>query len=193
MRRALLRSSCSLAACPADDRTSMDAGNDVPRIARDAPDAREPVDVGPVGERIREAETGAGRRGCTFGRGAMPAEAMGLESPLGEDIRIRRLTLVMQERRSLDPPVGSSRAARGPDASRFASPITARSSGSSRPGTTCPRSPAVTRTRGRCATGSTRAARARRGHGGRGTQRRVLRGNPSGGLRRRARFAMPSA
>lgn len=102
MRRATLLAACLLVACPSSS-DPVDAGADAPRMGRDAgPDARPAFDAGPIGPRIPESEASTARAGCSFARGAMPAETVGAEYPLGDDIPIRHFILIMQENRSFD-------------------------------------------------------------------------------------------
>lgn len=61
------------------------------------------ADSGPlVYDRIPEAEAEAGRESCAFDRGAMPWETIGEPWPIGDDIPIDHVILVMQENRSFD-------------------------------------------------------------------------------------------
>jgi phospholipase C len=44
----------------------------------------------------------ASRGACTFGRGSMPAETLGSELPVGDDIPVKTVVVLMQENRSFD-------------------------------------------------------------------------------------------
>ncbi|MEM9190283.1 MAG: alkaline phosphatase family protein, partial [Myxococcota bacterium] len=87
-----------LSACDDSDETSPDATVDAGSDA--ATRTVEPMPEIP--NRVSEAEAGAGRAGCRFGRGAMPWETVGEEFPLGDDIPIDTFVFVMQENRSFD-------------------------------------------------------------------------------------------
>jgi len=52
--------------------------------------------------RVPEAEASASRAACDFGRGSFPAETVGQEHPIGDDIPIEHFLVVMQENRSFD-------------------------------------------------------------------------------------------
>ncbi len=58
-------------------------------------------DAGPI-TRIPEAEAAANRAACAYGPGAFPAETIGAEHPIGDEIPIQRFILLMQENRSFD-------------------------------------------------------------------------------------------
>src|SRR5687768_7984917 len=49
-----------------------------------------------------DGQAAAQRAACTFHRGAMPAETLGASAPLGEDIPIDTVVILMQENRSFD-------------------------------------------------------------------------------------------
>jgi phospholipase C len=53
-------------------------------------------------ERIRESLTKTLRDQCTFRRGSMPAQSLGKEIPLGDDIPIQNIVVFTQENRSFD-------------------------------------------------------------------------------------------
>ncbi len=83
-----------LAACDAPPAT--DAGID------GGADAGAPGYDAGSGPRVPESEAAAGREACRFTRGAMPWETVGEEFPIGPDIPLRHLIVVMQENRSFD-------------------------------------------------------------------------------------------
>jgi phospholipase C len=69
------------------------------------------VDAGPIGPpgydggtitRIPETEAAAGRESCQYGRGAFPWQTVGEEFPIGDDIPIDHIIVLMQENRSFD-------------------------------------------------------------------------------------------
>jgi len=103
MRRAaasLLLAFLLLWACGGDDDAPAgDAGADGGPGRTDAgmPDANVEIPF-----RIPESEAAAGREACMFERGAMPWETIGEEHPIGEDIPIDHVIMVMQENRSFD-------------------------------------------------------------------------------------------
>lgn len=89
----LLRLCCLPLLCACDGPAEPDAG---PR------DSGPPgYDAGPV-TRIPEAEAAANRASCTYGRGAMPWQTIGEEHPIGDDIPIDHIIILMQENRSFD-------------------------------------------------------------------------------------------
>ncbi len=103
-----------LAAVACGDDGVMDSGLDGGLDASDAADsavdtARAP-DTGPPpipeaaydGPRITEAEAEDGRSGCAFERGAMPWETVGEEFPIGDEIPIDHIILLLKENRSFD-------------------------------------------------------------------------------------------
>jgi phospholipase C len=53
-----------------------------------------------------EAQLAAERQACAFGAGAWPAETIGKEYPIGADIPINHVIVIMQENRSFDHYVG---------------------------------------------------------------------------------------
>ena len=86
--------------CGDDDSTTpADGGTDGFRPMRDAyvPDAT-PRDF----TRIPETEAEAGRTACAFDRGAMPWETIGEPHPIGDEIPIDHIIMLMQENRSFD-------------------------------------------------------------------------------------------
>jgi len=119
MNRRLILGLCALtlfAACAGSaptDAGSTDAATDA------APDAGltdatvdAPVDSGPrplptIPGRITDTEASAGRSGCRFERDAMPWETVGESAPLGDDIPIDHIFLLMLENRSFDHYFGS--------------------------------------------------------------------------------------
>jgi phospholipase C len=60
-----------------------------------------PYDAGPF-TRIPEAEAAPGREACTFERGAMPWETIGAEHPIGADLPIDHVFVLVLENRSFD-------------------------------------------------------------------------------------------
>jgi phospholipase C len=56
----------------------------------------------PAVERVPEAEANARRADCEYRRGALPAETLGEEVPVGQDIPIDHFILLMLENRSFD-------------------------------------------------------------------------------------------
>lgn len=84
--------------------------------------------------RTNEATASADRLACKFARGALPDESLGSEIPVGKDIPIETIVVIMQENRSFDhyfgrfgkyagrtdvesPPEGASNPARAGDVS----------------------------------------------------------------------------
>ncbi len=78
-----------------------DAGADAPMDA--GPDVLMPPDL-PRTE--TEAELSAKRKACGFQAGAWPAETIGKEYPIGKDIPINHVIVIMQENRSFDHYLG---------------------------------------------------------------------------------------
>lgn len=60
------------------------------------------ADAGPSYTRVSEAQASAMRDSCGFDQGAMPWETVGEEYPIGGDIPIDHIVLLMQENRSFD-------------------------------------------------------------------------------------------
>jgi phospholipase C len=58
-------------------------------------------DAGPI-TRIPESEAAANRASCTYERGAMPWQTIGAEHPIGDEIPIDHIFVLMQENRSFD-------------------------------------------------------------------------------------------
>lgn len=90
-------------ACGDDDGSVVDDDMGTPPVDMAMP----PVDMGPVPlpaipSRIPEADAAEGRAGCAFGKGAMPWETVGEEHPIGDDIPIDHIIVVIQENRSFD-------------------------------------------------------------------------------------------
>src|SRR5437879_184765 len=56
----------------------------------------------PINRTQSEAALSAQRRSCAFGAGAWPAETLGTEFPIGEDIPINHVIVIVQENRSFD-------------------------------------------------------------------------------------------
>src|SRR5690606_10081023 len=102
--RSLLACALVLAACD-DPSGAPDAGADAgPSPRRDGGvDSGPPPypDAGPI-TRVPESEAAAGRAACAFGRGAMPWETIGEEYPIGDEIPIDHVFVLMQENRSFD-------------------------------------------------------------------------------------------
>jgi phospholipase C len=91
-----------LLALGCDGGSTMDAGSDAGMDAgHDAGPPTSQYDGGPV-TRIAETEAAAGREGCSFGRGAYPWQTIGEEFPIGDDIPIDHVIILMQENRSFD-------------------------------------------------------------------------------------------
>jgi len=69
-----------------------------------APDERPPTppEWDRAVTRPSEAEAASSRTACKFAKGAMPAETMGREVPVDQDIPIDTIVVVMQENRSFD-------------------------------------------------------------------------------------------
>lgn len=113
----LALAACLLTTAACSDDSSPDAGADGSTDASTA-DGAPPdgggdattdaaVDSGPpplptIPSRITTAEATAGRAACSFERGAMPWETIGEDTPLGEDIPIDHIFLLMLENRSFD-------------------------------------------------------------------------------------------
>ncbi len=77
---------------------TMDGGVDAPVST----DAGPPYDAHYEGPRVTEAEAEPMRASCAFERGAMPWETLGSEYPIGDDIPIEHIIMLMQENRSFD-------------------------------------------------------------------------------------------
>ncbi len=109
MRKALVIM-CTLALGCGDDAETPDASADTGTDSGtdsgvDAGPSDVGVDVPTLPEipfRIAESEASAGRTGCEFERGAMPWETVGEEFPLGDEIPIDHVIMVLQENRSFD-------------------------------------------------------------------------------------------
>ncbi len=73
----------------------------------DAADASADLLVPPPIDRTKsESELAPERAACTFGAGAWPAETLGTEDPVGADIPIDHVIVIMQENRSFDNYLG---------------------------------------------------------------------------------------
>jgi phospholipase C len=94
------------ASCGGDDATPSDGGSDGGSMdARmDAPGLPDAGghDAHHVGPRITEAEAEPMRAGCAFERGATPEATIGSEYPIGDEIPIDHIIILMQENRSFD-------------------------------------------------------------------------------------------
>ena len=60
----------------------------------------------PIDRTKGEAELAPERAGCAFAAGAWPAETLGTEDPIGKDIPIDHVIVIMQENRSFDNYLG---------------------------------------------------------------------------------------
>lgn len=111
VRFASLVALASLLACsptpPVDD---VDAGADAGApdassvdVGTDAPPLLVPPDITRT---MSEAELAPQRAACAFAAGAWPAETLGTEMPVGADIPIDHIIVVMQENRSFDNYLG---------------------------------------------------------------------------------------
>lgn len=93
---------CALLAAACDSPVVTDAGppDSGPRDA--GTDSGPPGwEAGPI-TRIPESEAATNRASCTYGRGAMPWQTIGEEHPIGDDIPIDHIFILMQENRSFD-------------------------------------------------------------------------------------------
>jgi phospholipase C len=104
---------CVVAACESTPTAPpADAASDIAADVTDAaaaPDATLAADVlrPPVIARTAsEAALAARRRSCSFRAGAWPAETVGVEHPVGADIPINHVIVIMQENRSFDHYLG---------------------------------------------------------------------------------------
>ncbi len=84
-----------------DGPAPVDAGIDAAAISDAGTDAGGGRDAGDY-TRVPESEAAAGRASCAFARGAMPWETVGEEFPIGNDIPIEHLIILVQENRSFD-------------------------------------------------------------------------------------------
>jgi phospholipase C len=103
---------CSNPANPTDASDALDAASDVgddtiamdvaPTDATDAPRDVMYVRPPPIMRTESESVLSARRQGCGFDAGAWPAETLGTEIPVGDDIPIDHVLVVMMENRSFD-------------------------------------------------------------------------------------------
>jgi phospholipase C len=101
MLRTIVLFAIALAACGDDDvavppldAALMDTGFDASRDGG--------FDTLPPIVRVPESEAAAGRAACEFERGAWPWETIGEEFPIGDEIPIDHVIVVLQENRSFD-------------------------------------------------------------------------------------------
>ncbi|MEZ4340123.1 MAG: alkaline phosphatase family protein [Sandaracinaceae bacterium] len=95
---AIFLAACSEDPVPDAGTPPTDAGTPPPPTDAGGPPG---YDAGPIA-RIPESEAAANRTACAYGPGAFPAETIGEEYPIGDDIPIERFILLMQENRSFD-------------------------------------------------------------------------------------------
>ncbi len=103
MRSILLLGASSLFAFACDQKSStVDGGSDV-SVADVAPDYLVPP---PIQRTQTESQLAPQRQACAFQSGAWPAQTIGTDFPIGSDIPINHVIVIMQENRSFDHYLG---------------------------------------------------------------------------------------
>jgi phospholipase C len=99
IRLLLVSAALIVAACGADDPPANADSVDETTF-EDAGDSADEPELDP--NRIPESEAAELRASCAFGPGAMAADTIGREYPIGDDIPIEHFIMVMLENRSFD-------------------------------------------------------------------------------------------
>ena len=89
------------AACSLSDGNASDGAN-ILGFGNKAPPEWDRQVTRPASEDVASAQ----RASCAFGRGSMPAETLGAELPVDNDIPIQNVVVLMQENRSFDSLLG---------------------------------------------------------------------------------------
>jgi phospholipase C len=124
---ALLLPAAALLALPAGC-SSKGSTADTPDATSDAGDdggvdaAEELLGPPPITRSQTEAQLAPQRQACAFGPGAWPAQTVGTDYPVGPDIPINHVIVIMQENRSFDHYLGRLVAQGYYDAGDFSSP-----------------------------------------------------------------------